>query len=156
MELMTPADAMKAATHEITATLQVITEALKASGQWEGLNALIDLQRLILEVNEKLQDLVFENVQLRQKLRETEQRVRELESEKELSESIVFDGQVYWRENEDEHGSKMKEGPFCQTCYDKDSKWIRLRPSGTPDVKWLCSLCRTPVYHATPPRLKQA
>ncbi len=152
---MTPVDAMKAATHEITASLKVVTEALKASGRWEGLNALIELQRLILEITEQQQLLVLENVEVNRKLRETQQRVQELESEKQFVGSLVFDGQVYWRENGDEDGTKLKEGPFCQTCYDKDGKWMRLRPSGTPDIKWLCSLCRTPVYHATPPRLKQ-
>jgi len=146
---------MQAATHEINSALEVVTQALKASGRWDGLNALIDLQRLILGINEQQQALVFENIELQQKLQETQQRLHELESEKQLSNSIVFDGQVYWRENRDEHGSRTKEGPFCQTCYDKDGKWMRLRPSGTPDIKWLCSLCRTPVYHATPPRLKQ-
>jgi len=156
MEVITTVEAAKAAAQRITAALETVAEALKSSGRWEGLNALIELQRLVLEVTERQQILVLEHVELGQKLAELQQRVRELEAEKQLADSIVFDGQAYWKLVPSDFGPEPeKEGPFCQTCFDRDGKWVRLRPGGKREIKWLCSLCGTPVFHATPPRLKQ-
>ena len=155
MEVITTAEAARAAAQRITAALETVAEALKASGRLEGLSALIELQRLVLEVTEQQQVLVLENVELQQKLRELRQHVRELEAEKQLAESIVFDGQAYWKQTPSDFGLELeKEGPFCQTCYDKDERWVRLRPGSKREMKWVCSLCGTPVYHAMPPRLK--
>src|SRR5262245_54033603 len=151
MEVITTAEAAKAAAQRLTAALETAAEALKASGRWEGLNALIELQRLVLEVTEQQQVLVLEHVELQQKLRELQQRVRELETEKQFADSIIFDGQAYWRQVPGDFGPEPdKDGPFCQTCYDKDERWVRLRPGSKREMRWVCSLCGTPVYHATP------
>jgi len=156
MEVIPTAEAARASAQRITAALESAAEALKASGRWEGLSALIELQRLVLEVTEQQQILVLENFELRRQLGELQQRVRELEAEKQLADSIVFDGQAYWKEVPGDFGPEPeKDGPFCQPCFDKDGKWVRLRPGPKREIKWLCSLCGTPVYQATPPRLKQ-
>src|SRR5258705_7913013 len=109
MEVITTAEAAKAAAQRITAALETVAEALKSSGRWEGLNALIELQRLVLEVSEQQQVMVLEHVELRQKLGELQQRLRDLEAEEQLADSVVFDGQAYWKQVPSDFGAEAEK-----------------------------------------------
>jgi hypothetical protein len=120
-----------AAGHHLTTIVKGIVEGVKASGKSERLAEFIDLQTAVLDVMQRQQDLLLDNGKLRD-------RIKELEAEKDLSGSLKFDGEVYWRGTDVQHG----EGPFCQTCYDKDRKLARLHAGKNESVKWHCTVCR--------------
>jgi hypothetical protein len=95
--------------------------------------ATIELQEQLMKMREEALSLQEQNVELRQ-------RVAELEAERRVEESVVYDGALYWKD--DDEG--VRQGPYCQKCYDADRKLIRLQNSSYKDVKarpitaWSC------------------
>jgi hypothetical protein len=60
--------------------------------------------------------------------------IRKLEEDLAIREQVRYVAPFYWRAQGDN-----KDGPFCQPCYDKDHKLIRLQ---TSDNKvWICHVC---------------
>ncbi len=58
-----------------------------------------------------------------------------LKRKSEIASQLEFDPPYYWLEkNED------RDGPFCQLCYDKDEKLIRLQKWGQSG-RWKCLSC---------------
>jgi hypothetical protein len=110
--------------------LKVATDAIKASGKSEGLQALIDLQTVMLELIQDRHRQVLEIVELRQT-------IKQLEQEKQRGEQITFDGASYWKTIGD-----RRDGPYCQVCYDKEGKLSRLRVFHGTGVNWRCNICQ--------------
>ena len=54
--------------------------------------------------------------------------------------SIVYEKPAYWRVDGD-----IKDGPFCQRCYDSEQKTIRLQIGINNDV-WKCLECKSVYY----------
>jgi hypothetical protein len=48
--------------------------------------------------------------------------VKALERELQLRDSLSFDGQFYWT-----GAGEVKEGPYCQTCFDTEHLMMRLQ-----------------------------
>jgi hypothetical protein len=98
--------------------------------------ATIELQEKLMKLREDALALQEENIELKGKILELEQIINE-------KEELVFDGRVYWRNIDGEE----KEGPFCQSCYDSDSKVIRLQfhriNRGRAEYAefWKCNIC---------------
>lgn len=79
---------------------------------------LIDDARIALaELQQRYITLCDENNVLKQQ-------VREFEDVLHLSRNLVFDGSVYWLIT-----GKIKQGPFCQDCYNSEGLLIRLTDS---------------------------
>jgi len=110
--------------------LKAATDAIKASGKTEGLQALIDLQTVMLELIQQRHEQVLEIVQLRET-------IKQLEQEKQRAEHITFDGSSYWKTIGD-----RRDGPYCQVCYDKEGKLARLRVFHGTGVNWRCNICQ--------------
>ena len=123
--------------HHAVALLKGITEKIKASGRSEGLSDFIDVQMAMLDLIQKHHEQIWENVQLRQ-------RIHELESDKARDQDLRFDGEVYWKVEGDK-----KDGPFCQTCYDRDRRLARLHAGKSEAVKWNCTVCNNFVYRGS-------
>jgi len=85
-----------------------------------------EAQKQILALREAALELQEENAELKEK-------VRRLEEELKIKGRLVFEKGVYYLK-EDE----TKEGPFCQRCYDKDTKLVRLQDDGD---HWFCYGC---------------
>ncbi len=83
-----------------------------------------DAQKQILALREAALEIQEENVELKEKVRRFEE---------ELKGRLVFEKGVYYLK---EDGSK--EGPYCQRCYDKDTKLVRLQDDGD---HWFCYGC---------------
>lgn len=66
---------------------------------------------------------------------EKDARIESLEAMLVQRNNMVYDKPYYWLED----GPK-KEGPFCQACYDSDSKLIRLQGRGRQGA-WECRKC---------------
>ena len=110
--------------------IKTASDAIKASGKSEGLQALIDLQTAMLELIQQRHEQVLEIVQLRET-------IKQLEQEKQRAEHITFDGSSYWKTIED-----RRDGPYCQVCYDKEGKLARLRVFKGTGVNWKCNICQ--------------
>ena len=95
--------------------------------------ATIEAQEKIMELRERSIELQEENYQLRDELRE----LKGLLSQRE---SLNFIGQVYYAGE-----GESKEGPFCPTCHDSDSKLIRLQPFNhyLAGQQWVCKVCES-------------
>lgn len=59
-----------------------------------------------------------------------------LQRELKLSRELCYEPPYYWRVT-----TKGREGPFCQLCYDKDEKLIRLQSSTFKRGLWHCACC---------------
>ena len=103
--------------------------------------ATVEAQEKIMELREGALELQEENLVLKSK-------IKELENKLDVKEHVEYEGPVYWRWLEDEAGDcTVKDGPFCQRCYDADQKLIRLYfiRAGV----WACKHCNS-VYEQAP------
>ena len=91
--------------------------------------ATFEAQEKIMELRAAALDLEEENVELKK-------RVKELEESLEIKENITWEAPYYFIEKDGE-----KDGPFCQNCYDKDGKLIRLQGSRSNAGYWKCHCC---------------
>jgi hypothetical protein len=123
--------AASAAENHAILLLKTASDAIKASGKSEGLQALIDLQAVMLELIQNQHQQILEIVQLRDT-------IKQLEQEKQRTEHITFDGASYWKTIGD-----RRDGPFCQVCYDKEGKMSRLRVFRGTGVNWRCNICQS-------------
>lgn len=93
-------------------TYDALKDAVKLAQKVDNaelIQRLLDAQKEALEMQEELQTL--------------RERVRELERQDDVEESLVFDDGVYWRGPE----GGEQDGPFCQLCWDRDHMLIRLQ-----------------------------
>lgn len=95
----------------------------------------MEAQEQIMKLREAAIELQDENGLLRN-------RIKSLEEELRLKQSLVWDTPYYWLEHE---GSK--DGPFCQLCHDKDSQLIRLQ--GGKNSRWYCHSYKSTFYDSS-------
>lgn len=81
-----------------------------------------------------LADVKMEVTQVQVELTDREAKIRDLNSRLEIRESMIWTDPVYWRQN-----GNTKEGPYCQPCFDKEQRLVRLQSIGTGH--WGCRVC---------------
>ncbi len=81
-----------------------------------------------------LAEVKMEVSQVQQELIEKDSEIRILKSKFEIHESLVWNDPLYWRQIGNE-----REGPYCQPCYDKDGRLVRLQSNGRGH--WGCRVC---------------
>lgn len=95
--------------------------------------ATVEAQEKIMELREGALELQEENFALKSK-------IKELEIKLDIEQHMEYQANVYWRWIEDEAGDyTVKDGPFCQRCYDADKKLIRLYD--LKNGQWVCKHC---------------
>ena len=96
--------------------------------------ATIGLQERLMTLREEALEMQEENLTLRTRVKDLEEKVR-------LREELAFDGELYWMQNPD----GKREGPFCQKCYDSGGKLIRLQKGQDRAARseWLCFDCES-------------
>jgi len=83
--------------------------------------------KLVLkDLQEKYIDLNDENMLLKTQVKEYEDILY-------LAENLEYDGFSYWLKT-----AGIRQGPFCRSCFDRDSVLIRLHEAG---LKWKCLSC---------------
>lgn len=98
----------------IVSNAKEIAELVKKLGN-------IDLYRKIIDLEGEIVDLSGENHSLKQQNQDLSQKLQ-------VRERLKFDGKVYWLEEDGK-----KDGPFCQRCYDVDTKLVRLQSGAADD-----------------------
>ncbi|QIR75903.1 hypothetical protein FA592_06520 [Sulfurospirillum diekertiae] len=110
-----------------------ITKLLKeSSGTLQ--KAEVDLK--LAELISSLADLKMKMADIKDALIESENEKKELKAKLELQAKLQFEMPYYWSIEED----GKKDGPFCQLCYDKEKKLIRLQDGNNGE--WSCLACR--------------
>lgn len=96
----------------------------------------IELQQKLMELQERELALREENLSLKDQLKVLQDSIK-------LKATITYDGAMYWRIHDD-----IKEGPFCQLCYDDGGKLIRLQEGqGTTYDSESGNISRRFTYH---------
>lgn len=94
----------------------------------------------LAELIGSLADAKMQIAEIQEALIESDKEKKELIDKLNLKENLIYEKPYYFKKiNEQE-----KDGPFCQLCYDKDSKLIRLQD--WRDGQWHCQSCITSVY----------
>ena len=97
------------------------------------------------EVKLKLADLIsaladakIEIANIQSLLFEKEQTIAKLLEKQDVRNSIRYDAPYYWLDSPD-----GRNGPFCQCCYDKNEKLIRLIERHTIKGTYTCHVCNS-------------
>ena len=93
----------------------------------------------LAELIGSLADAKMQIAEIQEALLESDREKKELLDKLNLKENLVYEKPYYWKKTTEEE----KEGPFCQLCYDKDQKLIRLQDWGNGE--WNCQSCKTHV-----------
>lgn len=89
---------------------------------------------LTIEAQEKIISLRGAAIALEDRILILEEENRELKKQLEIKGKIKYEAPYYWLLDGEE-----RDGPYCQVCYDKDGKLIRLQDYGSGD--WHCYSC---------------
>jgi hypothetical protein len=103
-----------------------------------------------LEAQEKIMELREAAIELQDENQELRQKIKGLEEDLETKAKLKWEKPYYWLV-----GGEHKDGPFCQLCYDKDKKLIRLQ--GGDRGSWRCHSCRSYFEDSTytPPKVRR-
>jgi hypothetical protein len=82
-----------------------------------------------------LADAKIEISKVQDVLSEKERRIRELEEALNVRQKLIWESPYYWLDN-----NGVKDGPYCQQCYDNSRKLIRLQ--GDERGSWGCATCK--------------
>lgn len=110
-----------------------IAKLLKDSGlTLEKAEAKLKLAELI----DALAEIKMQLADVRVLLLEKDEEISQLQEEMKIKGNMVFERPYYWLKTE-----KGKDGPFCQVCFEKDNRPIRLQNKGVGF--WICEVCET-------------
>ena len=85
-----------------------------------------------------LADAKMQIAEIQEALIESDKEKKELETKFSQKENLFFERPYYLIKKDDENN----DGPFCQICYDKDNKLIRLEDHLFIAGEWDCSVCK--------------
>lgn len=93
-----------------------------------------EMKLKLAELISALADAKIEMAEIQSLLMEKDDRIKTLQEEKKTRSNLTYEAPYYWSINRD-----SKEGPFCQQCFDKNEKLIRLQGYG--NGYWDCKVC---------------
>ena len=91
-----------------------------------------------------MSDAKVEITNIQQQLLEKDEQIRNLNEQIAVKGKLQYEPPYYWLA-EDEN----KDGPFCQSCYDKDNKFIRLYETYDNKGVWNCKVCKNTYISST-------
>lgn len=94
-----------------------------------------EMKLKLAELISALADAKIEVTDIQQSLIDKDAQLRELQTQLEIREKLQWEQPFYWL-----HKDETKEGPFCQQCYDKDHRLMRLQGNG--EGYWECKTCK--------------
>lgn len=92
-----------------------------------------------VEAQEKIMELREAAILLQDENHDLKELVRSLKEQLETKGKMNWEKPFYWLKDGDD-----KNGPFCQVCWDKDDKQIRLQ--GGENGTWDCGVCKSVVF----------
>jgi len=101
-----------------------------------------DLSLEKAEMKLKLADLIsaladarIETAEIQSLIAEKDERMKQLQEDLETKANIRYEKPYYWLGEGDQ-----RDGPFCQHCFDKGGKLVRLQGCG--NGYWDCKVCK--------------
>ncbi|WP_323001804.1 hypothetical protein [Denitromonas sp.] len=91
----------------------------------------------LAELVEKLADAKLELASIQDVIDERDRQIKELKEAAIVKGKLSFDPPYYWLVGE----NGLRDGPFCQQCYDSSAKLIRL--TGFGNGYWECKTCNS-------------
>jgi len=91
----------------------------------------------LAELIGSLADAKMQIAEIQEALIESDKEKKELENKLSQKENLFFDRPYYLIKQDDNN-----DGPFCQICYDKDNKLIRLNNDPFISGQWDCPVCK--------------
>jgi hypothetical protein len=92
-----------------------------------------------LDLYKKLSELQTRVMEVEEENRGLKDRVGQLIGQLSTRDSLVHDGERYWSQRDGK-----RDGPFCSTCWDVDSRLVRMRTYqsyGTGRTAYTCDYC---------------
>ncbi len=93
-----------------------------------------ELKLKLADLVSALADAKIQMASVQDALSDRDHQIRELENALKVRGDLKWEEPYYWLLD-----GQAKEGPFCQQCYDKDRKLIRLQGNG--EGFWQCKTC---------------
>jgi hypothetical protein len=84
-----------------------------------------------------LADLKVQLADVRNELLERDEKIAALTKELKGKAEMQWEAPYYWAV----HPDGKKDGPYCQQCFDKEGKLIRLQDNGSD--YWMCKTCNS-------------
>ena len=88
----------------------------------------------LAELIEALADIKMKTAEIKSLMLEKDDEITQLKNELKMQDELVYEQPYYWQVQDD-----VKDGPFCQKCFDADKKLIRLQ--GDSNDIWRCLAC---------------
>jgi len=96
----------------------------------------------LAELISTLADAKMEIAEIQEVILKKDKCIRQLQEQLSVKEELTYEQPYYWLRKD-----ASKDGPFCQQCYDKDRKLIRLQ-SGDQGY-WQCYSCKSSYIDST-------
>lgn len=100
---------------------QDIVDLIKKGATVEAQEKIMELRESVINAQEEIQNL--------------RSQVEELKTQLSVKAQVQYEKPYYW-----EMKGEQRDGPYCQVCYDKDQKLIRLQE--TRQGLWHCGCCK--------------
>lgn len=102
-----------------------------------------EIKLKLAELTSALADTKIELAGIQELLIEKDKKIRKLEERIAIVDNVIYEDKCYWKKIDDK-----KDGPFCQRCFDADSKLIRLQENSSTlynrTSKWYsCHQCHS-------------
>ena len=94
-----------------------------------------ELKLKLADLISALADARIETAEIQSLIAEKDEKIKQLQETLETKKNVKYDKPYYWLGEGPE-----REGPYCQHCFDKDGKLIRLQGYG--NGYWDCKVCK--------------
>lgn len=109
----------------------------------------IEEQEQIISLRDALVELKAEGIEQKEQIADLKKQLAELKKKIDIQDRLVWETPYYFLKD-----GEKNDGPYCQLCWDKEQKLIRLQ--GGKSGEWHCHCCDNRVadknYTPSPPR----
>lgn len=125
---------------DIATTLSTLKTAYDLAQGLRSMQSLMDNADVKLQIVDLIDALVnakADLAEIRTQVIDKDRLIAELKDKLNAKEALYYEEPFYWKDL----GEDKKDGPFCQRCYDADSKLIRLIPKKSTHGSHQCNEC---------------
>lgn len=139
---------------DIATTLSSIKTAYELAQGLRSMKSLMDNADVKLQIVDLIDALVnakADLAEIRTQVIDKDRLIAELQDRLNTKVSVYYEEPFYWKDL----GDDKKDGPFCQRCYDTDSKLIRLIPRKSTNGSHICTGCSCWYGQGTPRQIRR-
>lgn len=125
---------------DIATTLSSLKTAYELAQGLRSMKSLmdnVDVKLQIVDLIDALVNAKADLAEIRTQVIDKDRLITELQDKLTAKATLYYEEPFYWKDLEE----NKKDGPFCQRCYDADSKLIRLMPRKNTNGSHVCTEC---------------